>query len=158
MNLQKITPFLWFDNQAEEAVNLYVNLFPNSKITKMILYPEGTPGLEGTLMTLDFELDGQKFTALNGGPMYQFSHGVSFSVNCESQAEVDFYWEKLTAGGTEEPCGWLIDRFGLSWQIVPHQLIEMIEHQDKTRSSKAVQAMLQMKKIIIADLEQAFNS
>ncbi|HEV8081094.1 MAG TPA: VOC family protein [Chitinophagaceae bacterium] len=157
---QKLTPFLWFDKNAEEAVNLYTSLFPNSKITTTTRYnAEGAKAAhipEGTVMTVAFKLDGQNFTAINGGPIFKFTEAVSFVVNCETQEEVDKYWNKLTSdGGQESQCGWLKDKFGLSWQIVPKQLIELISSKDGGKAKRAMHAMLKMKKIIIADLEKA---
>lgn len=154
---QKITPFLWFDQNAEEAVNLYTSLFPNSKITTTTRYNSESAKAahrpEGTVMTMAFELDGQKFSAINGGPIFKFTEAISLVVNCESQEEVDKYWSKLTAdGGQESRCGWLKDKFGLSWQIVPKQIGELMS---SPKAGKVMQAMLKMKKIIIADLEKA---
>lgn len=155
--MQKITTFLTFNNQAEEAINLYVSIFPNSKILTISRYGEGAPMPAGTVMSASFELDGQQFTALNGGPMFTFSPAISFFVKCDTQAEVDYYWEKLTEGGSEEPCGWLKDKFGLSWQIIPNALGELIGHPDREKAGRALQAMLQMKKIDIAALRAAFD-
>lgn len=157
---QKITPFLWFDQNAEEAVNLYTSLFPNSKITATTRYNSESSKAahmpEGTVMTMAFELDGQKFSAINGGPIFKFTEALSLVVNCDTQEEVDKYWNKLTAdGGQESQCGWLKDKFGLSWQIVPKQLIELISSKDGSKAKNAMSAMLKMKKIIIADLENA---
>ena len=154
--MQKITPFLWFDNQAEEAANFYVSVFKNSKVLSVIRYGDAGPGPKGSVMTVAFELEGQKFTALNGGPLFKFTEAVSFVVNCESQEEVDYFWEKLTAdGGRESQCGWLKDKYGLSWQIVPTRLIELLQDKDAAKSQRVMQAMLQMKKIDISKLEQA---
>ena len=158
--VQKITPFLWFDKNAEEAVNLYTSIFKNSKITTLTRYEaEGAKAAhmpEGTVMTVAFQLDGQNFTAMNAGPIFKFTEAISFVVNCETQEEVDHFWNKLTAdGGTESQCGWLKDKFGLSWQITPKQLIELISSKDAAKAKRAMQAMLQMKKIVIADLETA---
>jgi len=157
---QKITPFLWFDQNAEEAVNLYTSTFPNSKITTTTRYnAEGAKAAhmpEGTVMTMAFQLEGQNFTAINGGPVFKFTEAISFVVNCDNQEEVDNYWNKLAAdGGQESQCGWLKDKFGLSWQIVPKKLIELISSKEPGKAQKAMHAMLQMKKIIIADLEKA---
>ena len=148
----RITPFLWFDSNAEEAVDFYLSVFKNSRRLGEMRNVEGGPGPKGSILTLSFELDGQKFTALNGGPMFKFTEAVSFSVRCDSQEEVDYYWTKLTAGGSESMCGWLKDKFGLSWQIVPARLPELLKH------PKAVQAMLGMKKLDIAQLERAAQS
>ncbi len=150
-----ITPFLWFDTQAEEAANLYTGVFPNSKITNVSRYGPGARGVEGTVMTVSFELDGQKFTALNGGPLYSFSEAVSFQVSCQNQDEVDLYWDRLSDGGEEGPCGWLKDRFGLSWQVVPTALPKLLGDSDPGRAQRAMEAMLKMKKIEIAELERA---
>ena len=160
--MQKITPFLWFDNQAEEAANLYVSLFKNSKITDASRYDEagakvsGRPA--GSVMTISFELDGQQFTALNGGPIFKFTEAVSFQVDCETQEEVDRLWNKLTAdGGEEGQCGWLKDKFGLSWQIVPRALGEMLGDKDPAKAQRVMQAMLQMKKIDVPTLRRAYE-
>ncbi len=154
--MQKITPFLWFDGQAEQAANFYVSVFrKNSKILEVARYGEAGPGPKGSVMTVAFELEGQKFTALNGGPQYQFTPAVSFVVNCATQAEVDEYWKKLAEGGQEVACGWLTDKYGLSWQIVPTRLMELITDPDKKKVGRVMQAMLQMKKIDVAALERA---
>lgn len=148
--MQNITPMLWFDNQAEEAMNLYMKIFPNSKQLNVARYPEGSMGQAGTVMTCEFELNGMTFTALNGGPIFKFSEAVSFVVTCKDQAEVDHYWKALTAdGGMESQCGWLKDKFGLSWQIIPENMPTLIS------KPAAMQAMMKMKKIIIADLQNA---
>jgi predicted 3-demethylubiquinone-9 3-methyltransferase (glyoxalase superfamily) len=149
--MQSITPFLWFDDKAEEAMNFYVSIFKNSKIVSTM------PGPDGTLLGGTFELNGQEFMVLNGGPMYRFTPAISLFVKCETQAEVDDYWEKLTEGGSEEPCGWLKDKYGLSWQIIPNALGELIGHPDREKAGRALQAMLQMKKIEIAVLQAAFD-
>ena len=154
--MQKISPFLWFDKEAEEAANLYVSIFKNSKIGKIARYGDAGPGPKGTVMTVDFEVEGQTFIALNGGPLFKFNESVSFVVNCESQAEVDALWEKLSAGGKTSQCGWLKDRFGLSWQIVPTILSELLSDPDPVRSQRVMQAMLQMTKIDIAKLREAY--
>ena len=160
--MQKITPFLWFDNNAEEAVNFYVSVFKNSKIGKVTRYNEasskaaGRP--EGSVMTMEFQLEGQNFTAINAGPHFKFTEAISFVVDCGSQEEVDYFWEKLTAdGGQESQCGWLKDKFGLSWQIVPRVLLEMISDKDPQKAQRVMEAMLQMKKIDIATLKRAYN-
>ena len=154
--VQTISPFLWFDSQAEDAAKLYVSVFPNSKILSVSRYGEAGPGPKGTVMTVSFELDGQRFIALNGGPQFKFTEAISFSVNCETQEEVDRYWAKLTAGGGEEgPCGWLKDRFGLSWQVNPRMLGELISDPDPKKAKRAMEAMLKMKKIDIATLKRA---
>jgi len=155
--IQKISPFLWFDDQAEEAARFYTSIFKNSKIEKIIRYGEAGPGPGGSVMTVAFELDGQKFTALNGGPHFKFTEAISLVVNCESQAEVDEYWAKLSEGGQEVQCGWLKDKFGLSWQIVPVRLIELLEDKDVERSQRVMKAMFKMKKLDIAGLEEAYQ-
>jgi predicted 3-demethylubiquinone-9 3-methyltransferase (glyoxalase superfamily) len=154
--MQKITPFLWFDNQAEEAVDLYVSIFKNSRIDSITRYGPGGPGPEGSVMTIAFQLDGQDFVALNGGPVFTFTPAISFYVSCRSQEEVDDLWEKLSTGGAEEQCGWLKDRFGVSWQIVPTALIEMLNDPDPEKARRVMNAMLQMRKIEIADLRLAY--
>jgi len=155
--IQKITPFLWFDNQAEDAARFYASVFPNSKIEAVARYGEAGPGPAGSVMTVAFELDGQKFTALNGGPHFKFTEAISFVVNCETQQEVDEYWAKLTEGGQEVQCGWLKDKYGLSWQIVPAVMVEMIKDKDAARSQRVVKAMMQMKKLDIARLQEAYD-
>jgi len=155
--MQKITPFLWFDDQAEEAANFYVSIFKNSKIVNIARYGEAGPGPAGTVMTVAFELNGQEFTALNGGPEFKFTEAISFFVNCESQQEVDELWEKLSEGGEEGPCGWLKDKYGLSWQIVPTVLGEMLNDPDPAKAQRVMKAMLQMQKIDIAGLKQAYG-
>ncbi len=159
--MQKITPFLWFDNQAEEATNFYVSIFKDSKIGNITRYDEasskasGKP--EGSVMTVEFQLAGQDFIALNGGPEFKFTEAVSFSVDCKNQQEVDEFWEKLSAGGEEGPCGWLKDKYGLSWQIVPSVLIEMLNDPNTEKAQRVTKAMLQMKKIDIKALEEAYE-
>ena len=155
--MQKITPFLWFDNQAEEAVNFYVSIFPNSRIDSVARYGADGPGPAGSVMTVAFQLDGQDFVALNGGPVFTFTPAISFYVSCRTQEEVDHFWEKLTAGGEEEQCGWLKDRYGLSWQIVPTALIEMLQDPDPEKAHRVMNAMLQMRKIDIAALRLAHD-
>jgi len=155
--MQKITPFLWFDNQAEEAMNFYVSIFKNSKVLSVNRYGEGAPAPKGTVMTANFELDGQTFTALNGGPTYKFSPAISFVVHCETQAEVDEYWEKLSTGGKTNQCAWLDDKFGVSWQIVPDILIELLSDPDPAKASRVMRAMMQMTKIGIAALQRAYE-
>ncbi len=154
---QKITPFLWFDNQAEEATNFYVSIFKNSKVISVDRYGEAGPGSKGTVMTTSFELEGQGFMALNGGPEYKFTEAISFFVNCETQAEVDDLWERLSAGGEEGPCGWLKDKYGVSWQIVPAVLGEMLSDPNPERSQRVMKAMLQMKKLDINALVRAYE-
>jgi predicted 3-demethylubiquinone-9 3-methyltransferase (glyoxalase superfamily) len=155
--MPKITPFLWFDTQAEDAAEFYTSIFKNSKITSVARFPEGSPGPAGTVMTVSFELDGQSFTALNGGPLFKFNESVSFVVNCETQEEVDELWNKLSEGGAESQCGWLEDKFGLSWQIFPTVLGEMLQDKDAEKAKRVMQAMLQMKKIDIAVLKRAYE-
>lgn len=155
--MQKITPYLWFDNNAEEAINFYISIFKDAKMTECARWGKGGPVPEGSIMTAAFELAGQKFLALNGGPMFKFTEAVSFLVDCKDQEEVDYYWNKLTEGGAEQPCGWLKDKYGLSWQIIPKQLSELISHTDREKAGRALQAMLQMKKIDIAKLQAAFD-
>ena len=156
--MQKITPFLWFDGNAEEAVTLYLSVFKNSKITKVTRYGDAGPGPKGSVMTIAFQLEGQDFIALNGGPMFKFTEAISFSVDCKSQQEVDELWEKLSAGGQPGQCGWLKDKFGLSWQIVPSALVEMLQDEDAEKSKRVMQAMMQMRKIDIAGLRQAYEN
>jgi predicted 3-demethylubiquinone-9 3-methyltransferase (glyoxalase superfamily) len=151
-NFPRITPFLWFDSNAEEAVNFYLSIFKNSRRLDELRVSGGAHAPKDGVLTIAFELDGQKFTALNGGPMFKFNESVSFVVRCDSQQEVDEYWSKLSAGGSESQCGWLKDKFGLSWQIVPARAIELIKH------PKAMEAMLKMKKLDIAELERAAQS
>jgi len=150
-----ITPFLWFDHQAEEAAGFYVSIFPNSKIEKVVRYGPAGPGPPGSVMTVAFQLDGQSFVALNGGPHFTFTEAISFVVNCRTQDEVDAYWEKLTAGGAEVQCGWLKDKFGLSWQIVPSGLPELLNDPDPEKSQRVMKAMFQMKKLDIHALTRA---
>ena len=153
---QTISPFLWFDSQAEDAAKLYVSIFPNSRILGVSRYGEAGPGPKGTVMTVAFELDGQRFIALNGGPQFKFTEAISFSVECETQEEVDRYWAKLTSGGGEEgPCGWLKDRYGLSWQVNPRVLGELLSDPDQKKAKRVMEAMLKMKKIDIATLKRA---
>jgi predicted 3-demethylubiquinone-9 3-methyltransferase (glyoxalase superfamily) len=155
--MQKITPFLWFDHEAEEAARFYTTVFKNSRIVAVTYYGEAGPGPQGSVMTVEFELDGQKFMALNGGPIYKFTEAVSFVVNCENQQEVDEMWEKLSDGGGEIQCGWLKDKYGLAWQIVPTVFFEMIQDQDAERKERVMRAMFQMKKLDIAGLEAAYR-
>ena len=158
---QQITPFLWFDTEAEEAAKFYVSIFANSRIHGITRYEEASAKVsgrpKGSVMTVDFELNGQPFTALNGGPMFKFTEAISFVVHCEKQAEVDHFWGKLSAGGQEVQCGWLKDRFGVSWQVVPTALIEMLQDEDTQKSKRAVAAMLGMKKLDIDALTKAFE-
>lgn len=154
--MQKIIPFLWFDMEAEEAANFYVSIFEDSRIVKMARYGQAGPRPEGMVMTVAFQLEGQDFTALNGGPEFEFNEAVSFLVNCQTQEEVDELWDKLSAGGEKGPCGWLKDRFGVSWQIVPTVLQEMLQDEDADRANRVMKAMLQMTKIDIPALEKAY--
>ena len=155
MAIQKITPFLWFDSQAEEAAQFYTSVFKNSKILNVSRYGDAGPGPKGSVMVVSFQLEGQQFTALNGGPRFKFSEAFSFVVSCENQQEIDDYWNKLTAhGGQESACGWLKDRFGFSWQIVPTALVKLMSG-DPPKANRVMQALLQMKKLDIASLEEA---
>ena len=155
--MKKITPFLWFDDKAEEAANFYVSIFKNSKIGKVVRYGEGAPAPKGTVMTVTFELDGQEFYALNGGPHFKFTEAVSFFVNCETQQEVDELWEKLSAGGKKDRCGWLKDKYGLSWQIVPSILGKLMHGSDPEKSKRVMQAMMKMDKLDIQKLQEAYD-
>lgn len=154
--MQKITPFLWFDGKAEEAMLFYVSIFKNSKIGAITRYGDAGPGPKGTVMVVTFQLEGQEFIALNGGPQFTFSPAISFVVNCETQEEVDAFWEKLSEGGEKLPCGWLRDKYGLSWQIVPTVLGEMMQDKDAEKSQRVMKAMLQMTKLDIKRLKQAY--
>ncbi len=162
-HLQKITPCLWFDNQAEEAARFYTSIFKHSKIGRISRY--GTAGseihgqAEGAVMTVEFEIDGQTFTALNGGPVFTFNEAISFQVHCETQAEADYYWEKLSEGGDEQAqqCGWLKDKYGVSWQIIPKGLIDLVSDPTSEKSQRATQAMLQMKKLDLEKIKQAYD-
>jgi predicted 3-demethylubiquinone-9 3-methyltransferase (glyoxalase superfamily) len=156
-HMKKITPFLWFDGKAEEAMNYYVSIFKNSKILSVTRYGEEGPGPKGTVMTAAFELNGQEFTALNGGPQFTFSPAISFVVHCETQQEVDELWENLSDGGDKQQCGWLKDKYGLSWQVIPTILIEMLQDKDAEKSRRVMKAMLQMNKIDIKTLKQAYE-
>jgi len=153
--MTRITPCLWFDTEGEEAASFYVSLFKNSRITDVSRYGEAGPRPAGTVMVVSFELDGQPFTALNGGSEFTFSEAISFQIDCQSQEEVDYYWDGLTAGGEEGPCGWLKDRYGVSWQVVPDALITLIQDPDPGRSQRAMAAMRTMKKIDIAAVQAA---
>jgi predicted 3-demethylubiquinone-9 3-methyltransferase (glyoxalase superfamily) len=155
--MQKITPFLWFDNQAEEAMNFYVSIFKNSKPLSSTRNGDAGPGPKGSVLVARFQLDGQEFVALNGGPTFKFTEAVSFVVNCETQAEIDEMWAKLSEGGAESQCGWLKDKFGLSWQVVPPILGELMGDKDPAKANRVMQAMLQMKKIDIAALKRAHD-
>lgn len=155
--MQKITPFLWFDDKAEEAANFYVSIFKNSRVGRVTRYGEGAPGPKGKVMSVTFELDGQEFYALNGGPMFSFTPAISFFVNCETQKEVDELWRNLSAGGEESRCGWLKDKYGLSWQIIPSVLGRMLQDKDSKKAKRVMEAMLQMGKIDINRLQQAYD-
>jgi predicted 3-demethylubiquinone-9 3-methyltransferase (glyoxalase superfamily) len=153
--MQKITPCLWFDTEGEEAAQFYTSLFPNSRIVDVTRYGSAGPRPEGSVMTVDFELDGQRFIALNGGPQFKFNEAISLEVDCENQEEVDKYWNALTDDGEEGPCGWLKDKYGVSWQIVPRMLIELISDPDQEKAQRVIAAMLEMQKIEIDELERA---
>jgi predicted 3-demethylubiquinone-9 3-methyltransferase (glyoxalase superfamily) len=155
--VQKITPFLWFDGNAEEAMNLYVSVFKNAKVVSLRRYGKAGPGKEGTVMTGTFQIEGQEFFVLNGGPQYKFTPAVSLFVNCETQEEVDELWEKLSAGGRKDRCGWLQDKFGLSWQIIPSALGKLLGDKDPKKANSVMQAMLKMDKIDINKLKQAYE-
>jgi predicted 3-demethylubiquinone-9 3-methyltransferase (glyoxalase superfamily) len=156
MPIQKITPFLWFDHRAGEAARFYTSIFPNSKIVKVLRYGEAGPGPAGRAMTVEFQLEGQTFVALNGGPHFKFTEAISFVVNCQTQEEVDMYWEKLSAGGGEVQCGWVKDKFGLSWQIVPTVLVELLNDPNPKKSQSVMKSMLAMKKFNIQGLKNAY--
>jgi len=156
MKMQKIVTFLWFDGQAEEAVKFYTSLFKDSKIVTIARYPDAVPGLGGKVLTAVFELNGQRFMALDGGPQFKFSEAISLFINCDHQEEIDYFWNKLTAdGGKEGNCGWLKDKFGLSWQVVPSNMGELMQPKDPARGGRAIQALMQMSKISIKTLEEA---
>jgi len=155
--MPKITPFLWFDGQAEEAAHFYASIFENSKIEGVTRYGDVGPGPKGTVMTVAFQLDGQEFVALNGGPQFPFTEAVSFVVNCATQKEIDYFWDKLSAGGQQIECGWLKDKYGVSWQIVPAELSKMLQDPDPDTTNRVMQAVLQMIKPDIQRLEQAYG-
>jgi predicted 3-demethylubiquinone-9 3-methyltransferase (glyoxalase superfamily) len=155
--MPKITPFLWFDDNAEEAINFYTSVFKNSKIARVTRYGDAGPGPKGTIMSATFQLEGQEFMALNGGPHFKFTPAISLFVDCKTQEEVDDLWERLSAGGKTERCGWLTDRFGLSWQIIPAILGQLLQDKDPQKSKRVMQAMLQINKIDIAGLKQAYE-
>ncbi|ADW70980.1 VOC family protein [Granulicella tundricola] len=152
---QKVSPFLWFNDQAEEAMDFYTSTFPDSKQLRVARYGETGPGKPGSVMTADFELFGQRFTALNGGPHFAFTPAISFVIHCEGQAEIDEYWDKLAAGGTIMQCGWLTDKFGITWQVVPNNLAQLLSNPDPATAARVMKAMMSMKKLEIAPLEQA---
>ena len=151
----KINPFLWFDTQAEDAVKFYASVFKNSKIGTISRYGDAGPGPKGSVMTASINIEGIEFVALNAGPLFKFNESISFVIKCEDQAEVDYYWEKLTAGGEESMCGWLKDKFGLSWQVTPVRLIELVSNKDPEKANRAMQAMMKMRKIDIETIEKA---
>ena len=155
--MQKITPFLWFDGKAEEAMNFYISIFKNSKVGRVTRYGEAGPGAKGTVMSATFQLEGQEFMALNGGPQFTFTPAISFFVNCETQREVDALWEKLSEGGKKDRCGWLKDKYGLSWQIIPSALGKMLGDKDPEKSKRVMEAMLQMDKIDLKGLQEAYE-
>ena len=155
--MKKITPFLWFDSNAEEAMNFYISIFKNSKALSVARYGDAGPGPKGTVMVASFELNGQKFTALNGGPRFKFTEAISFVIDCQSQEEVDHYWNSLSEGGEESMCGWLKDKFGLWWQVVPDKLIELMQDKDPKKAGNVMQAMLKMRKMDIAVLQKAYD-
>ncbi|MGQ9426577.1 VOC family protein [Gilvimarinus sp. F26214L] len=153
--MQKITPFLWFDNQAEEAVEFYTSVFRDAKIGTIARYGKEGPGPEGSVMTASFEIEGMEFTALNGGPLFRFNESISFVINCADQDEVDYYWERLLEGGEAQQCGWLKDRFGVSWQVVPTELMDLLNNSDPATKGRVVSAMLKMIKLDLPALRQA---
>ena len=153
----KITPFLWFDGKAEEAMNFYVSVIPDSKVLSVVRVGDGGPGPKGSVLTANFQLNGLEFVALNGGPQHKFTEAISFVINCETQEEVDRYWEKLAEGGRTDRCGWLKDKYGLSWQIVPVQMMQMLKDKDQQKVGRAMGAMLKMTKLDIAELKRAFD-
>ncbi len=155
--MPKITTFLWFDDQAEQAANFYTSIFKNSKIISVARFGDASPRPKGMVMTVTFEIDGQEFTALNGGPEFKFTPAVSFYIHCDTQQEVDYYWERLSEGGEKGQCGWLTDQFGVSWQIVPDILVELMGDPDPVKAARVTQAMLQMTKLDIAGLKRAYN-
>ena len=155
--MQRITPFLWFDNNAEEAMNFYVSVFKNSRVHRVVRYGEAGPGPAGTVMTVEFELDGQEFVGLNGGPRFKFTEAVSFTVKCETQEEVDYYWDTLSEGGEKSRCGWLKDKFGLSWQVEPRILGDLMADKDPEKAKRVMAAMLKMDKIEIEPIKRAYE-
>lgn len=155
--MQRITPFLWFDNNAEEATNYYVSVFKNSRVRRIVRYGEAGPGPAGTVMTVEFELDGQEFVGLNGGPQFKFTEAVSFTVRCETQEEIDYYWDKLSDGGQKSRCGWVKDKFGLWWQVEPRVLADMMADKDPEKAKRVMEAMLKMDKIDLEPLNRAYE-
>jgi predicted 3-demethylubiquinone-9 3-methyltransferase (glyoxalase superfamily) len=155
--MQKITPFLWFDGKAEEAANFYVSIFKNSKIDHVSRYGDAGPGPKGSVMIVSFQVEGQSFTALNGGPQYKFTPAISLFVNCQDQAEVDHLWEKLSTGGATQQCGWLTDKYGVTWQIIPKALMELMQDKDPVKSQRVFKAMMKMNKIEVEDLKKAYR-
>ena len=155
--MQKITPFLWFDSNAEQAVNFYVSVFKNSKVVKIARYSDAGPGPKGSVMTMEFELDGLEFVALNAGPTFKFTEAISFVVDCETQEEVDYYWERLSEGGEKSHCGWLKDKFGLSWQVTPTILGKLMTDNDSEKAKRVMETMLQMDKLDIEPLQRAYE-
>ena len=155
--MQKITPFLWFDNNAEEAANFYVSIFKNSKVLSVSRYGDAGPGPKGTVMVAEFQIDGQKFVALNGGPRFKFTEAISFVINCETQQEVEYFWERLSDGGEKSRCGWVKDKFGLWWQVVPTVLGKLMSDSDPEKVKRVTEAMLQMERIDIEPLQRAFE-
>jgi predicted 3-demethylubiquinone-9 3-methyltransferase (glyoxalase superfamily) len=153
-----ITPCLWFDTQGEEAANFYVSLFPNSRIVSVDRYGDAGPRAAGSVMTVDFELDGQPYVALNGGPEFTFNEALSFQISCADQDEVDYYWDKLGEGGEHGPCGWLKDRYGLSWQVIPEAFLQLVSDPDPAKSQAVMRAMLGMKKLVVSELQEAYDS
>jgi predicted 3-demethylubiquinone-9 3-methyltransferase (glyoxalase superfamily) len=153
-----ITPCLWFDTQGEDAANFYVSLFPNSRIVSVNRYGEAGPRAAGSVMTVDFELDGHRYVALNGGPEFTFNEAVSFQISCADQDEVDYYWDKLGEGGEHGPCGWLKDKYGLSWQVIPEAFLELVSDPDPAKSQAVMRAMLGMKKLVVSELQGAYDS
>ena len=153
-----ITPCLWFDTQGEEAANFYVSLFPNSRIVSVDRYGDAGPRAAGSVMTVDFELDGQRYVALNGGPEFTFNEAVSFQISCADQDEVDYYWDKLGEGGEHGPCGWLKDKYGLSWQVIPEAFLQLVSDPDPAKSQAVMSAMLGMKKLVVSELQETYDS
>jgi predicted 3-demethylubiquinone-9 3-methyltransferase (glyoxalase superfamily) len=156
--MKGITPCLWFDTQGEDAANFYVSLFPNSRILSVDRYGDAGPRAAGSVMTVDFELDGQRYVALNGGPEFTFNEAVSFQINCADQDEVDYYWDKLGDGGEHGPCGWLKDQYGLSWQVIPEAFLQLVSDPDPAKSQAVMSAMLGMKKLVVSELQEAYDS